>query len=223
MNMLANIYAELGDVLNKGQSSGIVPFPQRAASTMFVFVNRSEAGCWYSLDENSNPVYIPNSSGIRGTLLSVEFHQKNTDDYGDKTYLRVFLATDSGKFVIQSGVDSTFSEGVVASLNAFSAAELKDIVIGIKPSDATTGKQAKVVFAQVVLPDGTWKKADREKPFAVAFDEVNAKVFGLMPPALPKQQDFSAPATKKPAPVAAKRATSAVIEPEPDFDESIPF
>jgi hypothetical protein len=221
MNMLANLHDELGQVLNKSASQyGLVQKPKKPLGLQYFFVNRDEDKLVHSLDADSNPVYVSNDLCIRGALVEIKVFEKKATKakYKDTIKLDLFFTTPDGqKFAVRTGYESTFGKGAIYALNAFSAQELKDIVLGWKPGD---DEDKKTVYAEVMLPDGSWKQANREMPLDKATDELAAKLSGLST-SLPKQQ--TAATIKQPS--VKKNA----MEPEPellaavnDYDD-IPF
>jgi hypothetical protein len=208
MNMLANLHAELGQALNEGTSQyGLIQKPKKPAGLQYLFVNRDEDLLVHKLNADSKPVYVSNDLAIRGALVEIKVFEKKAtkDKYKDTIKLDLFFATRDGqRFAVRTGYESTFGKGAIYALNAFSPQELKDIVLGWKPGD---DEDKKTVYAEVTLPDGSWKQANRQMPLDQATDELVAKLSGASV-SLPKQQ--SSPTPKAPS------VRKAAMEPEPE-------
>ncbi len=191
--MLQDIYNELKALYDSEDSSsissGLVPFPASAGGITTVFVERSADGCWFTLDDNNERSYIPDTNGIRGALTDVKEVTTESMGYEPKQKLKFYISTDSGTYMIYCGKDTSFGKSLVKGLAAYTMSELKDIVVGVKPSDETVGKGAKVVFARVVRGDGSYNRTDNDTPVDVQLNGLYSKL-GLKSPELSDDCEF---------------------------------
>jgi hypothetical protein len=220
-SQLAALYSELKVFCEGGSQYGLVQKPKKVAGMQYLFVNRLLDELVHTLDVDSQPVYVSNDLALRGALVDLKVFEKKAANpkYKDTVKLDLFFTTPDGqKFAIRTGYESVFGKGAIYSLNAFSAEELKDIVLGWKPGE---DDDKKTVYAEVSLPDGSWKAANREISIEQAVDQLLSKITGE-PSAFPKQQNIDAPKPSAPAKKNVAPKVDTTLLDDVDFDQ-IPF
>ena len=199
--MLQELYNELNEVFgktsNSSGSSGIITMPQSSGGVTTVFIERSDKGCWYVLEDDERD-YISEDSGIRGRVSEIKVELYEPEGYEASQKLKVYIAAESTTYMLWTGVNSSFGKSLIKGLNTLTYAELQDVVIGVTPSKDTKGKGAKVVFANVVLPDGSWKRSDGETPIDTQLSQLRQKL-GL-------KEDAPQPIRTQPVPVSPNLA-----------------
>ena len=109
----------------------------------WLYVGQEQGTCWYFRHNNENVPVIENS--LTGYLKVARLETK---EFKGKSELKLQLTIDAGiKYVIQSGVNTVFSRGVLLALNLLSEAELlKPITISVRP-----GNQESIVLGSVAV------------------------------------------------------------------------
>lgn len=113
---------------------------------LYVGETESDAACWYTLDPQNNqvPVKEPALTGYLAALRVTEKEFKGKPNYK----LDILMKADRN-YVIRSGVETSFSRGVLLALEAIvqGAGDIHDpLVIAVQRGD-----EDKVVFGRVYL------------------------------------------------------------------------
>lgn len=138
---IAQSLASIGRTMNLSkQDLGFGPSPNRN----YVFVNRSQGGNWYSLSAEGKPEPIPHAA-LTGYVVGLEI--RNVQRRGqpvDKLHLH--MQADR-YYVLEAGVQSTFSKGAIAALATLKPEDLLQ-PITVEP---VAGDSGEVLFARLFL------------------------------------------------------------------------
>ncbi len=120
-------------------------FGSAPKSQVYVFCNRKNAGIWYTLDSQSQPVNIE-AQALTGIIRKLEF--KETVRRNEKSHkLHCYIEADQ-LYVLEGSATAHFSKGLLSAIAFLSPEQLKE-PITIVPQPST--ENAEVMFCNVYL------------------------------------------------------------------------
>lgn len=104
---------------------------------------------WYFYDtEQKAQIPIPEPNLV-GTIVDLQSYTKTSEEYNDSEKLNIHVEADK-KYIVESGLNSVFSRGILAALENANADSLKDPVrIKVGP-----GSKPNVVVSELFTKDG---------------------------------------------------------------------
>lgn len=159
--------ATIATALSQQKSLGFVEPPRSRT----IYVNRRHGGLWYMLDEQREPINIP-QTGIECFVRSLEFEQ---EERRNKPTWKMKLGVDAGTpFVLEAGIETAFCRCMLAALAAIPVAHLRQpVIISVSP-----GKIDEVVIGALFTSTGRvmaerWDKDTDFRPIAkMAVDNI---------------------------------------------------
>lgn len=138
---IAQSLSAIGRTMNLSkQELGFGPSPNRT----YVFVNRSQGCNWYSLSMDGKPEPIVHSA-LTGYIVGLEIRSvQRRGQPVDKLHLH--MQADR-YYILEAGVQSTFSKGAIASLVTLKPEDLLQ-PITVEP---VAGDSGEVLFARLFL------------------------------------------------------------------------
>lgn len=107
--IVANL-ERLVQVLSPQQKMGFGDAPK---SEQWIFCNRGNGGCWYSLDADSNPVVLPHGS-LTGYIRQLEFTKAIRRN---KECWKLHATIEADRvYILESAHDSHFSKGLLSAI-----------------------------------------------------------------------------------------------------------
>lgn len=154
----------------------------------WLYVGQEQGTCWYFCHNNENIPVIENL--LTGVVKSIEIADK---EFKGKTEQKLQITIDAGtKYILQSGITTIFSRGILIALNLLSETELtQPIAIGVK-----AGNQESIVLGSVYQNDEKIR-CDWDETLDLLFiaTDINTRlkqpppILTASPPALPPISD----------------------------------
>jgi hypothetical protein len=126
------------------QTLGFGPAPK---SQVYVFCNRKNGGCWYTLDSASQPVNIEQQA-LTGHIRKLEF--KETVRRGEKSHKLHCTIEGDQLYVLEGSAAAHFSKGLLSALASLTPEQLRQ-PLTIVPQPST--ENAEVLFCNVYQDD----------------------------------------------------------------------
>lgn len=210
--MEEQVKVALLELLGSGNALGFCDPPK----PIVIYANRSHANAiWYTWDFDNN-VHIPiEKRAIACVVTGVNVVEKEYKNKPDKKF-QVQVQADRA-YTIESGLDTQFAKGLIASLDALGADILKPIVIEAEAGDTET-----VLFCRVYL-DGKSVRTPKHEDidFVNSLGRISLALGGATLPPASTPNVPSAKPVVKPAPEPVAEEEEAIeYEAEFSFDDA---
>jgi hypothetical protein len=116
-------------------------------SQVYVFCNRKNGGCWYSLNSESQPVNIEQPA-LTGIIRKLEF--KETVRRNEKSHKLICTIEADHLYVLEGSAKAHFCKGLLSAIAFLSPEQLKQ-PITIVPQPST--ENGEVLFCNLYLGD----------------------------------------------------------------------
>lgn len=118
----------------------------------YIYVNREEDACWYSLSEDEKIIPI-HEKALTGVITAIECNKSIETKFGIANKTDLSIMADK-PYIIRSGRESYFSKSLLLSLDTLSVEQLQNpLTIAVYPGDKT------IVFCKMYDP-ATYKSID---------------------------------------------------------------